>query len=212
MRVIGGALRGRRLVAPEGLATRPTSDRARQTLFDVLMHAPWGGRALLEGARVLDAFAGTGALAIEALSRGAAEAVLFETDPQAIAAIRRNLAACGLVARARVLRADATRPPAADRPAGLVFLDPPYGEGLVARAVPALASAGWIAPGTVLVVETADEEAVALEGFALFDDRRVGRARLRVLRAAQGPVAAQPDEPGAAREPASAPCTAPTQT
>lgn len=184
MRVIAGALRGRRLVAPEGLATRPTSDRARQTLFDVLMHAPWGGRALLEGARVLDAFAGTGAVAIEAVSRGAAEAVLFETDARAIAAIRRNLDACGLAARARVLRADATRPPAADRPAGLVFLDPPYGEGLVERAVPALASAGWIAPGTVLVVETAAEEAVALAGFAALDDRRVGRARLRILRAA----------------------------
>lgn len=183
MRVIGGALRGRRLAAPEGLATRPTSDRARQTLFDVLMHAPWGGRALLEGARVLDAFAGTGALAIEALSRGAAEAVLFETEPQAIAAIRRNIAACGLVSRARIVRVDATRPPAADRPAVLVFLDPPYGEGLVARAAVALAAAGWIASGTVLAVETAEEEVVELAGFALLDDRRVGRARLRVLRA-----------------------------
>lgn len=212
MRVIGGVLRGRRLVAPEGLATRPTSDRARQTLFDVLLHAPWGGRALFEGARVLDAFAGTGALAIEALSRGAAEAVLFETDAPAIAAIRRNLAACGLAAQARVLRADATRPPAADGPAELVFLDPPYGEGLVERALPPLAESGWIAPGTVLVVETAAEEAVPLEGFVALDDRRVGRARLTVLRAGKGAFAAQPEEPANAPEPDASLRTAPTRT
>jgi len=182
VRVVGGALRGRRLIAPQGCATRPTSDRARQTLFDVLTHAPWGGRTLLEGADVLDAFAGTGALAIEALSRGAAEAVLFETDARALAAIRRNLAALGLVGRARVLRADATRPPQAERPVRLVFLDPPYANELVERAAAALAAQGWIGAGTVLATETDAAEEIALEGFVLLDDRRVGRARMRVFR------------------------------
>ena len=128
IRIVGGRWRGRKLAAPPGTATRPTSDRARKTLFDVLWHARFAGRAAIEGATVLDAFAGTGALALEALSRGAAEATCFETDAAAFAALRANIAACGATAHA--LRADATAPPQATTPCTLVFLDPPYGGGL----------------------------------------------------------------------------------
>ncbi len=183
MRVIAGAWRGRRLIAPAGRLTRPTADRARQTLFDVLWHASWGGRALLEGSRVLDAFAGTGALGIEALSRGAAEAVFLETDPAAIAAIRANLRALRAEARARVIRADATAPPPAEAPARLVLLDPPYGRGLVEATVPALLRAGWIATGTIVAIETAAAESPAPERLSRLDERRVGAARLGLYRA-----------------------------
>ena len=140
-RIIAGAWRGRRLAAPPGLGTRPTAERVRQALFDMLAHAPWAqaagsGRSAIEGALVLDAFAGTGALGLEALSRGAAEAVFMERDPAALAALRANIAACDAADRARVFPGDvlAARE---GMPCGLVFLDPPYGQGLVARAVAA---------------------------------------------------------------------------
>lgn len=181
MRVIAGAWRGRRLVAPAGATTRPTADRARQTVFDVLWHAPWAGRAAIEGVQVLDAFAGSGAMGIEALSRGAAAATFLETDATALAAIRANLRACRAEARGRVLRADATAPPPAPAPCGLVLLDPPYGQGLVPRALAALAAAGWLAPAALIVAET-EAELPDLAGYALLDRRAVGRAVMTVLR------------------------------
>jgi 16S rRNA (guanine966-N2)-methyltransferase len=184
MRIVAGAWRGRRLVAPAGDATRPTADRARQALFDVLTHAPFAGRAVLHDARVLDAFAGTGALGLEALSRGAAEAAFIEQDRAALAALRANIATCRAEARARVIVADALSPPPAAAPAGLVFLDPPYGKGLVPRAVTALGNAGWIAPGALVVAELgAEEEVPVLGGMVLLDDRRWGAARVAFLRA-----------------------------
>src|SRR6185437_15178113 len=111
MRIIAGAWRGRTLTAPPGTGTRPTSDRVRQALFDMLLHAPWGGRDLLEDASVLDAFAGTGALGLEALSRGAARATFIEHDRAALATLRRNIADCGAEARCRVLAVDALHAP-----------------------------------------------------------------------------------------------------
>ncbi|WP_439576585.1 16S rRNA (guanine(966)-N(2))-methyltransferase RsmD [Elioraea sp.] len=183
MRVIAGAWRGRRLVAPAGEGTRPTADRARQTVFDVLWHAPWAGRQVIEGARVLDAFAGSGAMGIEALSRGAAEATFLEKDPAALAAIRSNLRACRAEARGRVVRADATAPPPAPAPSGLVFLDPPYGKGLVPAALVALSAAGWIGRDAVVVAEMgAQEDPARPAGFAIADDRVIGAARVLVLR------------------------------
>ena len=157
MRIIGGAWRGRRLDAPPGAATRPTSDRVRQALFDMLLHAPWAGREAVEGAAVLDVFAGTGALGLEALSRGAATATFLERDRTALAALRANVAACGAGARARVLDGDALRPPPG-MPCTVAFLDPPYGEGLVPRALTALAAAGWLAPGALMVAEMGRDE------------------------------------------------------
>jgi 16S rRNA (guanine966-N2)-methyltransferase len=184
MRIVAGAWRGRRLVAPAGDATRPTSDRARQALFDVLTHAPFAGRAALHDARVLDAFAGTGALGLEALSRGAASAVFIEQGRAALAALRANIAACRAEARVQVVAADALAPPRASAPASVVFLDPPYGQGLVPRALAALAGAGWISPAALVVAEIgAAEEAPSIPGFTPCDERRWGAARVRFLRA-----------------------------
>jgi 16S rRNA (guanine966-N2)-methyltransferase len=180
VRIVAGAWRGRRLAAPAGAATRPTADRVRQALFDMLLHAPWGGRDVIVGVAVLDAFAGSGALGLEALSRGAGRATFLERDPAALAILRANVAACGAVAQSRVTEADATRPPPGT-PCGLVFLDPPYREGLAERALPALARAGWLAPTALLVIESGRDEAVALPG-PLLADRTHGAARLRVLR------------------------------
>jgi 16S rRNA (guanine966-N2)-methyltransferase len=183
MRIIAGRHRGRRLSAPPGSATRPTADRVRQALFDMLWHAPWAGREVVDDARVLDAFAGTGALGLEALSRGAAHATFLETDRAALAVLRANVAACREEARCTVLPSDATKPPAAPLPCGLVFLDAPYGEGLVARALPALAAAGWIAPGALVSAETGAAEAIEPPpGFTLLAERTHGPARLVVLR------------------------------
>jgi 16S rRNA (guanine966-N2)-methyltransferase len=180
MRIVAGAWRGRALVAPPGDITRPTADRVRQALFDMLLHAPWGGREAVEGAAVLDAFAGTGALGLEALSRGAAAAMFIETDKAALAALRQNIAACKAEALCRVLAADAIRPPAG-APCGLVFLDPPYGQALVPRAVAALAAAGWIAPAALVVAECSRAETLPELG-TLLAERTHGAARIGVWR------------------------------
>lgn len=181
MRIIAGRWRGRRLAAPAGETTRPTSERARQALFDMLWHAPWSGRARVEGAAVLDAFAGTGALGLEALSRGAAHATFLEQDRAALAALRANVAACG--ANARVLAADATRPPRAPHPCTLIFLDPPYGAALVEPALAALDAAGWIAPGALICAELGPRDAPPATRFAPVAERAHGAARLVVLTA-----------------------------
>ena len=175
MRIIAGAWRGRALSAPPGDATRPTADRVRQALFDRLMHAPWAGRAVIDSARVLDVFAGTGALGLEALSRGAAHATFLETGRAALAALRANVAACRAEGRCTVLAADVLRPPLG-RPCGLVFLDPPYGHGLVSPALAALRAAGWIAPGALILAEIRREEALPRPD--PLDDRTHGAARV----------------------------------
>ncbi len=184
LRVLAGRHRGRRLAAPEGLTTRPTAERVRQALFDMLWHAPWAGRAAVEEARVLDAFAGTGALGLEALSRGAAQATFIEQDRAALAALRRNIEALGEAERARVLAGDATRPPPAPAPAGLILLDPPYGQALVPRALTALGAAGWVAPGALVAAEVAKADPLDLAGFEQVAERQHGAARLVFLRAA----------------------------
>lgn len=185
LRIVGGSLRGRRLQGPAaGQALRPTADRARQALFDVLAHGGYGaeGGDILVGAMVLDAFCGTGALAFEALSRGAARAVLMDRAPDALAIARRNAEALGVQDRTIVLRADATRPPAAPgTPATLCFLDPPYGQGLVAPALEGLGRAGWIGPGTLCVVETGRDEPPPA-GLSVLDERLYGAARILFAR------------------------------
>lgn len=179
LRIVGGAWRGRALVAPDGQTTRPTAERVRQALFDMLAHAPWSPG--IEGRIVLDAFAGSGALALEALSRGAAHATLFDTDRAAQAAIRANIAGLpGAAARATWIAADATRPPRSASACDLVFLDPPYAAGLIDPALAALSAAGWLAPGALIVAETG-REAPAPAG-ALLAERTHGAARLWVWR------------------------------
>lgn len=189
MRIVGGRLKGRRLVAPPGLDVRPTSERMRESLFDILAHAPWtaGEGLALEKAVVLDAFAGTGALGLEALSRGAVRAHLFDSDRHALAALRRNIETLGETGRCRVLAADATRPPPAPEPVGLAFFDPPYGSDLAAPALTALAGRGWLETGTLCVVETDARNAmVTPEGFEMIDARRYSRTALLFLRRTGG--------------------------
>jgi len=173
------------LVAPAGTDTRPTSDRARQALFDMLLHAPWAGRDAIQGALVLDAFAGTGALGLEALSRGAAAATFIECDAAALRALRSNIAACGPEQRCTVVAGDALHPPRG-RLCDLLFLDPPYGQDLMARALERLAARGWVGPETLIVAETGrDEEALGTA--PLLAERIYGAARISVWRAADNP-------------------------
>lgn len=186
MRIVGGKHRGRRIEAPPGQDVRPTSDRAREALFNILMHGHLSddGTSPLPGARVLDAFAGSGALGLEALSRGAGHALFIESDAKACAAIRANAKALGETANATVMPGDATKPPPCPgAPCGIVFLDPPYGRELAAPALAALAARGWIADGATCVVELAIDDGITLPpSFTLIDDRNYGKARLLILK------------------------------
>lgn len=182
MRIVAGRHRGRQLESPDDLPVRPTSDRARESLFNILEHgrlAP-GGLSPVRGARVLDAFCGTGALGLEALSRGAAHAVFIDSDPAALKLARRNAAKLGETARATFLLADATHPPP---PAGgactLVFVDPPYDAELVGPTLSALLQRGWLAPGAVAIAETQRRtDPAAIGGLQIVDDRHYGKARV----------------------------------
>jgi 16S rRNA (guanine966-N2)-methyltransferase len=171
MRVVGGRLRGRTLTGPQDSAIRPTADRLRESLFNILVHAfgdPIGG------ARVLDLFAGTGALGIEALSRGAAFALFVDQGAQARALIRENIAALGLGGVSRIFRRDATHLGAAHpvEPFALIFVDPPYGKGLAEAALASARDGGWVQPDALIVVEEAVKAAFAPpEGFSLVERR-----------------------------------------
>lgn len=163
MRIVGGENKGRALMAPRGEGTRPTSDRTRQAIFDMLAHAPWYGHDELEDAIVLDGYAGTGAMGLEALSRGAQRASFIERDRNALNALRANLDICRARDISRVLSCSVTHPPRATEPHTLIFLDPPYGKTLVESGLRALARGGWIAEGALIVAETG-----ATEDFAPF--------------------------------------------
>jgi 16S rRNA (guanine966-N2)-methyltransferase len=182
MRIIAGKHKGRALSAPEGHEVRPTSSRAREALFDILAHAKFAERELIEGARVLDAFAGTGALGLEALSRGAAHAIFMERDRHTRGLLAANVKTLGEEARANVMAADAVHPSRAATACDLIFMDPPYGENVAAAALTALAGQGWFADGAVIALELpAKGDFVAPGGFALLDDRRYGKARILFL-------------------------------
>jgi 16S rRNA (guanine966-N2)-methyltransferase len=183
VRIVAGKHRGRRLLAPPGATVRPTSDRAREALFNILSHGQLATEVIpFAGAAVLDAFAGTGALGLEALSRGAAEAGFIEQDPEALATLRQNIAALGEGGRARIVSGDATRPPRAPSAYALVFLDPPYRSGLAVTALTALDAAGWLMPDALAIVELAAREHLALPaGFNLLDERVYGATQLLFL-------------------------------
>lgn len=185
MRIIGGHDRGRRLRAPRGRGTRPTADRVRVSLFDVLGPG-------IAGARVLDLFAGTGAVGLEALSRGAARVVFVERDPTALGALRANLAAIGASrAAARVLAGDVLRVMpglgAEEGPFDVVFIDPPYATGLAGRALAALAAARICREGTEVVVQHSTRTALPpVEGLRPHRRaRRFGDTALTFLRAGE---------------------------
>lgn len=152
-------MRGRNLAAPEGLSTRPTTDRVREALFNILAHHDWGDLCdPLTDAIVLDAFAGTGALGIEAVSRGASFACFFEKDRKALRALHENIDHLKLRERTAILPTDIAKPPKAHRPCSLIFLDPPYRKGLIPTALEALSAQGWLSPKAMLVCETAKNE------------------------------------------------------
>ena len=180
MRIVGGEFRGRVLAGPKpgNLAIRPTTDRTRESLFNIIAHA-WPEK--LRGARVLDLFAGTGAVGIEALSRGAASALFIEQSAEGRAIVRRNIEALGLQGRTRLFRRDATRMGDAGtiQPFDFVFADPPYGKGLAEKALLSLRDGGWLRPGALLVVEeVSSAEFVPPAGFMLADTREFGDTRI----------------------------------
>jgi 16S rRNA (guanine966-N2)-methyltransferase len=181
MRVVGGRLRGRMLSAPTSQAIRPTSERLRETIFDILASRY---AEMLEGARVVDLFAGSGALGIEAISRGADFALFVDSGAEARALLRANVEALALGGVTRIWRADATklgRAPAGP-PFDLAFLDPPYGQGLASPALAALVSGGWLRPDAVAIVEeSAEAEVAAPEGLTLADTRTYGDTQLAFL-------------------------------
>jgi 16S rRNA (guanine966-N2)-methyltransferase len=181
MRISGGSLRGRILAAPKGRDVRPTSDKVRQAVFNILLKY-----GLPEGAQVLDLCCGTGALGLEALSRGAAFATFIDKSAESLAACHRNIEALGLAAQARALRRDAHRPgplPPGAAPAELLFLDPPYKLDIIPDALGALAQ-GWLAPGAVCVVEcgSGGEAPAPPPGYEALDTRAYGASRILFLR------------------------------
>ena len=190
MRIVSGQYKGKPIFAPEGDSTRPTSDRARESVFNILEHAAWAPE--LRGARVLDLFAGSGALGLEALSRGAAFCLFVETGEAARGAIRDNIEALHLFGCTRIHRRDATdlgaRPASAGPPFDLVFLDPPYAKGpdlknMGEKALAELAQHAWVRPGAVLVFERGEAEPdINPAGYDLIDERRYGAAKVLFLK------------------------------
>ncbi|MGZ3320113.1 MAG: 16S rRNA (guanine(966)-N(2))-methyltransferase RsmD [Xanthobacteraceae bacterium] len=182
MRIVGGRLRGRPLAAPTSQAIRPTADRLRESLFNILVHAYDDP---VTDARVLDLFAGTGALGLEALSRGAAFALFIDEGAQARALLRENVATLGLGGVSRIFRRDATRLGAAHpiEAFSLAFLDPPYGRGLAEQALASARAGGWLAPGALAVVEEAAKPGFNVpEGFDELERRSYDDSALIVLR------------------------------
>lgn len=183
MRIVAGRFRGRALVAPEDMSIRPTSDRVRESVFNILMHGIED--FALDGARVIDLFAGTGALGIEAVSRGAAFCLFVEESAEARALIRRNVEAFGLTGETRIFRRNATDlgPAGNMEPYGLAFLDPPYGKGLGEKALACLAEGNWLKSGAVCVLEEKAGTPVVLpQRFEQLDTRSWGETEVQFLR------------------------------
>lgn len=185
MRIVGGKFKGRAIKTPEGRTTRPTSDRARESIFNVLAHAEWAPP--LEGARVIDAFAGSGALGFEAMSRGGAFCLFVETDATARGCIRDNVETFQLFGSTRIHRRSATdlgpKPAGVGKPFNLVFMDPPYAYDLVPPALKQLQQGGWVTGDVLVMAETgADEAAPVTPGWETLDERIYGAARVTFLR------------------------------
>jgi 16S rRNA (guanine966-N2)-methyltransferase len=183
MRIVGGRFKGRSLVAPSSQRVRPTTDRLRESLFNVLAHAYDDP---VSGARVLDLFAGTGALGLEALSRGASFAQFVDDSTEGRGLLRANIEALGVAGVSKVFRRDATRlgPAHPNPPFDLVFCDPPYGQGFAEQALASAHSGGWLKPGSLIVIEETAEAAIALPaGFALLERRDYGTTQFLFVRA-----------------------------
>ena len=184
MRIISGKFKGQPIAAPKGKGTRPTSDRARETIFNILAHADWAPS--LEDARIIDLFAGSGGLGLEALSRGASFALFVETDTAARGAIRQNIDALNLFGATRIHRRSATalgaRPANLGEPFDIAFLDPPYNKDLVAPALQQLVEGQWLSTDAIVMVETAAEEEIDWKEWTVRDERKKGAAKLTFLK------------------------------
>ena len=178
MRIIAGQWRSRALVAPQGDTTRPTADRTRETLFSMLASR----LGTFEGLTVADLFAGSGALGLEALSRGAAKAIFVEQDAAALRALRTNIANLRAQPQCDVRAGSALSLGPAKEPVDLLLMDPPYGTGAGAVALDKLRRHGWFGPATWISIETGRDETIAVKGFAIDATRDVGKARLHLLR------------------------------
>ena len=180
MRIVGGKSKGRHIVAPSGKATRPTSDQARESIFNILSHADWS--PTLEDALIIDVFAGSGALGLEAMSRGAAFCLFVETEPKARAAIRENTTNMGLGGVTRLHRRDATKlriePNNLKGPFTHIFLDPPYNKNLARPVLRKLGEQGLIADGAVIIYEMGKDEEPNLHDYQVHDTRTWGAAKV----------------------------------
>jgi 16S rRNA (guanine966-N2)-methyltransferase len=184
MRIVGGTLAGRKIEPPLSLTTRPMMDRIRQALFNILEHHDWGAAVgdVIHDTHILDAFCGTGALAYECLSRGAAHATLFDRDKQALQIATKNAATLGLSKSSSIICTDTLTPPKPQKPCKLVFLAPPYRKGLIPPALMALDRAGWLAPQPLVLAETAKKEDLDMpEGFKNLFSRFYGDTGLHFL-------------------------------
>lgn len=180
MRIIAGEWRGRKLVAPKGDGTRPTADRTRETLFSMLASR----LGSFEGLSVLDLFAGSGALGLEALSRGAAQCQFVEQDKAALDAIRTNITALGARERTSITGGSVMNLGPARQPFDLILADPPYETGAGEVALDKLLRLGWIGPATWIALETSAKETVTIKGLTIEAERKVGKAKLTLLTAA----------------------------
>ncbi len=186
MRIVGGNLKGRTIIAPKDAQVRPTTDRVREAIFNVLTHSAIMSRGF-ENARVLDLFAGTGAFGLEALSRGASYALFIDDAVKSRGALRSNIEALALTGRTRVFRRDATKlgplPANARPPFNLVFMDPPYGKGLGSKALTSAHAGGWLAAQATIVFElSACEDDPQVDGFELIHVREYGNSKVAYLR------------------------------
>ncbi len=187
MRITGGKFGGRTLVAPRDIRVRPTADKVRQAIFNILLHNDFASGFSLDGARVADLFAGTGAMGIEALSHGALFCLFVDDSAESRALIRENVETLGLTGASKIWRRDATKlgpiPAGAGGPFDLVFLDPPYRKNLLDPALKSLREGGWLADGALIVAEMAeDEPAPKADGFEPLDERVYGDTRVMILR------------------------------
>jgi len=183
VRITGGQFRGRALAEPPDDRVRPTSDKVRQAIFNILAHNDFGFE--LDGARAIDLYAGTGSLGLEALSRGAAFALFVDDSAESRGLIRTNVEALGLTGATKIWRRDARDlgPMAAGAggPFSLAFLDAPYRKDLTAPALASLRAGGWLTPGALAVAETADDEALRAEGYRLLDRRSYGETAVHIF-------------------------------
>ncbi|MEM6710758.1 MAG: 16S rRNA (guanine(966)-N(2))-methyltransferase RsmD [Pseudomonadota bacterium] len=190
MRIVGGKFKGKALKTPKSDQVRPTSDRVRETIYNILAHNNdlFANDASVDGSNVIDLFAGTGALGLEALSRGAAFALFVDSSLEGRSLIRENIMVCGVAARARLFKRDATKLGARGKmgPFSLAFLDPPYGKGLGEKALAALVDGAWLEEGALIVWEEAGRaDTEAPHGFSALDTRQIGETQITFFRYTQ---------------------------